>query len=108
MGLVKDALTEVLHEVYRQDSKYGEPNHPLGFGPDKQLGGIWRYSYLAEVTKAECKANGPGEDTWAAVLLEEVFEALAESNPARARVELIQVAAVAVQAALSIDRQGAR
>lgn len=97
---------EVLAELRRQNEKWGEQNHALGTGPDQRFLGA-RFSTLAQDAKAECQANGPGEDTWAAILLEEVFEALEEADPARVRAELIQVAAVAVQAVLSIDRQAA-
>ena len=45
-----------------------------------------------------------GAHSWDAILLEEVFEALVESDPARRRTELVQVAAVAAAEIEAIDR----
>ena len=70
-------LDEVSAERARQDAKWGEQNHP---------------------------AFKHGEVTYRDILLEEVFEALAESNQARLRAELVQVAAVAVAWVEKIDR----
>ena len=61
----------------------------------------------ATAKKATDTAFKHGKVTYRDILLEEVFEALAESNPARLRVELVQVAAVAVAWVEKIDRQAA-
>ena len=58
---------------------------------------------LVELLAAAHRYTG-GEGTWADILREEYFEALAETDPARLRVELIQVAAVAVAWVEAIDR----
>ena len=47
-----------------------------------------------------------GAHSWDAILLEEVFEALAEADPVRRRAELVQVAAVAAAEIEAIDRFG--
>jgi hypothetical protein len=45
---------------------------------------------------------------WLHILREEVAEAFAESDPAKLRAELVQVAAVAVNWVEAIDRRAAR
>lgn len=96
-GLV---VAEIHQERLRQDAKWGEQNHPDGTGgPElEQMAGYWR---------AKCNTDhGRGEGTWLSILLEEVFEALAESDPVKLRAELIQVGAVCAAWAESIDRRG--
>lgn len=58
----------------------------------------------AELTRMACQsAFATGDGTWHAILHEEVAEAFAESDPARLRAELIQVAAVALRWIDAID-----
>lgn len=45
-----------------------------------------------------------GELAWDGILLEEVFEALAEADPAAMRAELVQAAAVIVNMIECLDR----
>lgn len=93
-------LGEVAAERRAQDDKWGwDRNLPDGTG-----GPVMRSE--AERMRARCQfltENG-GED-WRAILLEEVYEALAEEDPAKLRNELIQVAAVAVVWVEAIDRR---
>jgi hypothetical protein len=92
-------LAEVAAERERQDSKWGEQNHPDGTGGAHQR-------IAAAKAKRYCDAyfeQGVGD--WRLILTEEVAEAFAESDPARLRGELIQVAAVAVSWAEAIDRR---
>lgn len=49
------------------------------------------------------RALADERQTWSLVLLEEVLEAIAESDPQRIREELVQVAAVAIRWAGAID-----
>ncbi len=106
-------LEEVSHERGRQLNKHGDQSHlPDGTGPDIY---ILRHtdvnldlrtgSELAHIFKARCQGNFPAEDNYCDILLEEVFEALAEDDPAALRTELVQVAAVAVQWIEAIDRR---
>lgn len=91
-------LDELASERRRQDDKWGEQNHPDGTGGLQQ-------ALEADKAREGCKAAFKhGSGTWMHVLIEEVFEAFAESDPAKLRVELIQVAAVAVAWAEAIDR----
>jgi hypothetical protein len=102
-------LLEVADERVRQTDKWGEQNPPNGTGPSKLPmpygSGSWSAAVAAESLKiiTECAAQ-IGQCTWLHILREEVFEAFAESDPAKLRAELIQVAAVAVQWVEAIDR----
>ena len=89
---------EIRDERERQIAKWGEQNHPDGTGRPGDAA-------FAEAYKAICKANGPGEDTYRDILAEEVYEAFAETEPARLRTELIQTAAVIVAWVEAIDRR---
>jgi len=109
------ALNDVVDERGRQNHKWGEQNHPNGTGPTATVldggpahqpvrwieAGALR-DYLRAATNF--RAN-QAKVAWADILLEEVFEALAESDPATLRAELVQVAAVAVQWVEAIDRK---
>ena len=121
----RGVLAEVAAERARQDSKWGEQNHPDSTGPDVlALMGVWLsipgidpagledYG-AAELSQAATAATNAaakrGEVSWRDVLLEEVFEALAADDAASLRAELLQVAAVAAAWVEAIDRrEGAR
>lgn len=75
-------------ERQRQIAKFGDQHHPDGTGYDgsDRHAAFWRQ---------HCQdAFADGEGTWGHVLLEEVFEAIAEKEPSTLRSELVQVAAV--------------
>ena len=97
-------LNEVVAERKAQDARWNEQNHPL---TGSNTPGPRRATYEAAadnwkaVNDIRAKAGVIG---WDGILLEEVYEALAESDPAKARVELVQVAAVAVAIIECIDR----
>lgn len=98
-----DAIVNVLGEVAterkRQHAKWGEQDHPDGTGGTAHGG-------LSDVYRQECEAAfREGRGTYADILLEEVFEAMEEDDPAKLRAELIQVAAVAVAWVEAIDRR---
>lgn len=96
-----EVCTEVHHERQNQHAKWGEQNHPDGTGAPADVA-------QAQAMRDRCDqshANGTG--TWADILVEEVAEALAESDPAALRTELVQVAAVAVAWVEAIDRREA-
>lgn len=115
---------EVLAERARQDAKWGEQNHPDGTGPYSEplhfVGGSWfnpgasiptphaELLRSAATDDTDTHAQEPehyGPVTWTAILLEEVFEALAADDAAGVRAELVQVAAVAEQWIEAIDRR---
>ena len=104
----ESVLSEVAAERARQTELWGEQNLPDGTGPALYLAGLFRSNMArsAELARLHCDLEGPrGRVTWRTVLLEEVLEALAESDPDRLRAELIQVAAVAAQWVEALDRR---
>lgn len=81
-------MIEVDTERQRQLAKWGDQHHPDGTGSP-----VMREQ--ADSARAACQylADNGGPD-WRAILLEEVHEALAESDPKALRTELVQCAAV--------------
>nr|WP_297429696.1 hypothetical protein [uncultured Actinotalea sp.] len=114
-------LHQVLNERGRQFARHGDQSHvPDGTGPTVRplaaligngqvtpLDARWLAKRAAAHTDTVFNA---GHGTFRDILLEEVFEALAEDDPARLRAELLQIAAVAVQWVETIDARtgGAR
>ncbi|WP_179210861.1 hypothetical protein [Cellulomonas iranensis] len=109
-------LAEVARERVRQTQKHGDQSRvPDGTGPDVMLlngngasplspDGTAIAQWLASWAKRETDhAASHGAVTFRDILLEEVFEALAEADPTALRTELVQVAAVAVQWIEAID-----
>lgn len=77
----------VVEERRRQEHKWGRQTHPDGTSK--------RYTAQADMRRATCDLNArAGRGTWLDILLEEVFEAAAEEDPAKLQVELVQSAAV--------------
>lgn len=102
MTPTKQVLQEVLFERYAQDKKWGEQNHPNGTS-------VNLYTGKANHAKAECDlAVAKNRLTWAEILKEEFYEALAEEDPSALRKELVQVAAVASGWIEAIDRAEAQ
>lgn len=109
-------LRDVRAERARQFAKYGT-NERLddGTGPEVR----WLSLYLnpaaddaGEIQTAlrsdyELYEELHGDPTWMHMVREEVAEAFAETEPARLRAELIQVAALCVSWAEKIDARGA-
>ncbi|CAH0258353.1 hypothetical protein [Microbacterium sp. Bi128] len=93
-----DVLAAVIAERGRQDAKWGEPvDHPDGTG-----------SSVAQAAAVDAKTNtdraaAEGRVTWRHILHEEVAEAFAETDPAKLRAELVQVAASAVKWVRMLD-----
>lgn len=97
-----NSLDAVLTERVRQDETHGEQNLPDDTG--LPYSGHVRACAQADYDTAEQE----GRPTWRLILQEEVAEAFAETDPARLRAELVQVAAVAVQWIEAIDRREGR
>ncbi|MEU9921907.1 hypothetical protein AB0H51_11520 [Streptomyces griseoluteus] len=89
-------------ERQRQLEKFGDQHHPDGTGLPVCEHAARRYRDHAD------RAAASGHLAWRDVLLEEVYEALAESAPARLRAELVQVAAVCAAWVADIDSRGAQ
>ena len=99
-----DVLAEVLNERSAQDDKWGEQNHRSYFSLPSARPFARKAEQWQDINDARASE---GELTWDGILLEEVFEALAETDDQARRVELIQVAAVAVGEVEAIDRRNA-
>ena len=99
-------LVEVHEERTRQEAKWGQQDWP--WATERVPGKRW-----AQLSGAATARNGVeaskenGTLTYGGILAEEFYEAMEEDDIGRAREELIQVAAVAVAAIESIDRNGA-
>jgi hypothetical protein len=95
-------LSQIAAERKRQDAKWGIQNHPMldsELTPEEAVA-------IAEEARARCqKAAADGTIAWSHILVEEVAETFAETEPARQREELIQVAAVALAMIECIDRK---
>lgn len=86
------ALQEIFAERERQDRKWGQQDHPLcSYEENPEI-----YAGLAHVFKLRNDDRvSRGTLGFDSILLEEVYEALAETDPRKAQAEMIQVAAVA-------------
>lgn len=97
-GTLARVLADIAAERDAQDRIWGVQEFPDGSGPE--------FREHADEAKRECGAAwSRGELTWRHILAEEFFEALAESEPAALRGELVQTAAVAVKWIQSLDRR---
>lgn len=97
------ALWEARSEAYRQVELWGVQHHPV-----HQVIGRPTYSAGFRARADEWKRINAlrvdeGRLSWDGILLEEVFEALAETDPKKQREELIQTAAVALSMVADID-----
>lgn len=102
-------LSEVAEERSRQDETWGQQDYPVHDRRDPDGSDYWSASFgtMADNLKALGKRLGK-DDNGMRILLEEVFEAGAETSPVKIREELVQVAAVAVMIAESLDRAEAK
>lgn len=98
---LEDAIAAVIDERQNQDEKWGPaPDNFLDRPDGTSLDDSWAAAWAKARTDAAAKA---GELTWRLILAEEAAEAFAEVEPELLRAELIQVAAVAVAWAETID-----
>ena len=114
-----EVLVDIRAERRRQDTKWGEQNHPDvdqvlmtregGCSPDRMAAEYQVPS--AYQARRQCDiAASRGRVTWAHILIEEVAEALeaaTKANPTSLRDELVQVAAVAAGWIECLDRRAA-
>ena len=87
-------LGRILDERGRQIDKWGDQRLPDGISP-----------FLGAEIERDARARLEREPTFAAVLLEEVGEAIGEADLRKLRVELVQVAAVCVQWLEDVERR---
>lgn len=93
------ALADIADERERQDDTWGEQNHEDGTGGKYDV-------ILRDAARNACQREAEaGHPTWRSILFEEVAEAFAETDPAKLRAELVQVAAVAAAWIEAMDRR---
>lgn len=91
-------IEAIAAERAAQDAKWGPQDHDNGTGEN--------FAALADRARREVDAAAAvGTTTFAGILLEEVFEALAETDEEALRTELIQAAAVIACWIEAIDRR---
>lgn len=96
---IGQVVSAIRAEMSRHIDLWGEQSHPDGTST----------LYNTEVRTWKDINNSAAEHgdlTWTGILLEEVYEALAETDPALLRVELLQVAAVAGSWVKDLDTRG--
>ena len=106
-----EILIEVADERARQNAKWGVQDHPNGTGRSERLFrsiSSSKFGQFADKAKVVTDTHAEqGTVTYTDIFMEEVFEAVAESDPRKLRAELIQCAAVAVQWIEKLDREEA-
>jgi hypothetical protein len=106
---VLSIVAEIVGERRRQDEKWGEPHEvPDGTGSEELFFGFAFADLRDWIQGSVDLAADRGDSRMSWVLLEEVFEALAESDEQKLRAELIQVAAVAAKWVQIIDAREVR
>lgn len=89
-------IAEVREERARQDAKFGVQRHMNGTSE--------KFKPMADAARnATRAAEANGQQSWANIMREEFWEALAERDRAKLRAELIQVIAVGVAWVESLD-----
>lgn len=107
MSRDRQYLMHLLHnELERQDKLWGQQDHPDGTGPILGVHGEPFEKMARDLKLFNDFLEQRNEPMWAPILLEEVYEALAEEDAPRLEEELLQVAAVAVQWAEALQRRG--
>lgn len=104
LGPLRDVSEAVGMEIDRQNRRWGVQDHPLIGG---NMPSVTRGTYVSQAANFKRRNNcrvAAGNLGWDTILLEEVYEALESQTPEGAIEELIQVAAVAMQAVLAIKR----
>jgi hypothetical protein len=98
-------IFKAIHEEHiRQDEKWGEQNHKMISTDQDHIPGLCRAD--AENLRAQNERfSKNGRIGWDTILLEEVYEVFAETEPVRQRAKMVQVAAVAVQIIEYLDRR---
>jgi hypothetical protein len=91
-------LGDIDAERHRQMAEYGDQHLPDGTGNRYYVDQAERYKAINDA-----RTSAKVEPRWAQVLLEEAYEAVAETDIARLRAELVQVAAVCVSWVQDLD-----
>jgi hypothetical protein len=95
---IKRFAEQIDRERQAQLAKFGDQKHPDGTGAEYYVG--MADQAREDVEHAAESLTGP---RWSLILLEEVYEALAEHDPAKLRAELVQAGAVIAAWIYDID-----
>lgn len=102
-------LVEIAEERARQEELWGEQNHPVLSSSPNTFVARRSHAARADVFKRRNDRRAKESNlAWDDIILEEVYEALAEEDPARIRAELVQAAAVVVNMIQGLDRAAGR
>lgn len=93
-------LEQVIQERKRQTEKWGIQNLPI-IPPDELDYLKERLGYIRKINDFAAEDQ---KNTWYELMTEELLEAVTAGTPAQMREELIQLAALAVQAVEWVDR----
>lgn len=99
---VNALLFEVGQERLNQIEKWGQQDHPSIYGETDRRNFEKTANHWKAINDARVEMDTL---TWDGILLEEVYEALTESDDDLRRAELLQVAAVALAEVEAIDRR---
>lgn len=107
--IVRDTMSALIDELCSQDQKWGEHRiHPLR-PAEMHIDDYRNYTLMIPSEKqAKINCDGSfknGRGSWMHILIEEIAEAAEAVNSIDQYKELIQVAAVAIQAASSVAIQ---
>lgn len=101
-NVIQDIANEIATERQAQVARWGQQDHPSTYSPVDRERAAKNADRWKEINDARVEAD---RLTWDGILLEEVWEALAEEDLTNRRMELIQVAAVAAAEVEAIDRR---
>lgn len=102
----ESVMLEVLEERRRQDTKWGEQNHPITSSIYWSL--AHRKAQENEVRQVCEERFKRGNGCWWDIIAEEAYEVNGTDDPAEQRKELVQLAAVCVAAIECLDRKAAK
>jgi len=106
-AILAEVLADIEVGVALNTEKFGEQNQPLSGGDNPEGGRAYALAQSLRWRAINDQRHIDGVLGWDGILLEEMFETLAKSDPDAVIAELVCVAAVAVQAILSLRRQQA-
>lgn len=86
-------------ERARQLAKFGDQRHPDGTSGHN-------FAKVADAARRSCQKAAQNDTlTWFHILREEFWEAMAETDPAKLRAELLQIGAVCAAWIYDLDRR---
>jgi hypothetical protein len=99
--IIQNIASEIAVERLNQVETWGQQDHPSSYGESDRRQAERTADHWKAINAARVELDVLA---WDGILLEEVYEALAEIDPLLRRQELVQVAAVAAAEIESIDR----